>query len=85
MTLITKDELFVLLQNDYFDNIDTKNAKGAAQAMHENVEWIHTQVWEHDGHDSSTVDILRGRKKVENFLDGRVHEIVYQRSSFNLL
>ena len=45
MTLITKDELFVLLQNDYFDNIDTKNAKGAAQAMHKNVEWIHTQVW----------------------------------------
>ena len=75
MTLITKDELFSLLQNDYFDNIDTKNAKGAAQAMHKNVEWIHTQVWEHDGHDASTVDILNGRQAVKEFLVGRVKEM----------
>ena len=75
MSLINQNELHSLLQNIYFDNIDSVNAKGASKAMHENVEWIHTQVWEHDGHDASNIDILRGRKSVEDFLEGRVYEI----------
>ena len=75
MSLINQNELHSLLQKIYFDNIDSVNAKGASKAMHENVEWIHTQVWEHDGHDASNIDILRGRKSVEDFLEGRVYEI----------
>ena len=45
------------------------------EAMHENVEWIHTQVWEHDGHSSDYVDNLNGRKAVKEFLIERVKEM----------
>ena len=38
MSLINQNELHSLLQNIYFDNIDSVNAKGASKAMHENVE-----------------------------------------------
>lgn len=75
MTLINKEKLFSLLQNDYFDNIDNNNPEGVSAAMHENVEWIHTQVWEHDGHDSSEVDVLKGQKSVIEFLKRRVPEM----------
>ena len=68
MTLINREKLFSLLQNDYFDNIDNNNPEGVYAAMHENVKWIHTQVWEHDGHDSSGVDVLTGQKSVIDFL-----------------
>ena len=75
MSLINQNELHSLLQNIYFDNIDSVNAKGASKAMHENVEWIHTQVWEHDGHKSSTKDVLEGRDEVREFLRKRVIEM----------
>ena len=74
-SLITSEELLSLLQDIYFNNIDTANAESAVEAMHESVEWIHTQVWEHDGHDASTVDILNGRQAVKEFLVGRVKEM----------
>ena len=73
--LITNEELLSLLQEIYFNNIDSANAESAVQAMHESVEWIHTQVWEHDGHDASTVDILNGREAVKKFLIDRVKEM----------
>ena len=47
-SLITSEELLSLLQDIYFNNIDSANAESAVEAMHESVEWIHTQVWEHD-------------------------------------
>ena len=75
MSQITQDKLYSLLQHDYFDNIDNVNAKGASEAMHKDVEWIHTQVWEHDGYDASTIDVLKGRREVNDFLEGRVGEI----------
>ena len=75
MTLINKEKLFSLLQNDYFDNIDNNNPEGVYAAMHENVKWIHTQVWEHDGHDGSEVDVLTGQKSVIDFLKKRVPEM----------
>jgi hypothetical protein len=59
----------------YFDNIDNANADGAVQALHDNVEWVHTQVWEHDGHDRSTVDAIHGRESVHEFLAGRIGEM----------
>ena len=71
----SKEELFDLLQHTYFDGVDTANADQAAEAMHEEVEWIHTQVWEHDGHDSSTTDTLNGREAVREFLANRIGEM----------
>lgn len=67
--------LLHLLQNIYFDNIDNADADAAVEAMHDSIEWIHTQVWEHDGHDSSFVDNLNGREAVRIFLTERVKEM----------
>ena len=67
--------LFQLLQDIYFDNIDTAKADEASEAMHDAVRWVHNQVWEHDGHKSSTKDVLEGRDEVREFLRKRVIEM----------
>ena len=72
---MTNEKLFYLLQCVYFDNIDKAKANEAVEAMHDSIEWIHTQVWEHDGHDSSYVDNLNGREAVKFFLTERVKEM----------
>ena len=72
---VNEDYIFYLLQTIYFDNIDNANASDAVEAMHDSVEWIHTQVWEHDGHSSDYVDNLNGRKAVKEFLTERVKEM----------
>ena len=77
--LITTERLLYLLQQIYFDNIDSARAEEAAEAMHESIEWIHTQVWEHDGHDSNYVDKLKGREAVKEFLIERVKEMQVER------
>jgi hypothetical protein len=69
------DDLLELLQGTYFDSIDGGDAETAVTAMHEGVEWIHTQVWEHDGHTGSTTDTHDGRDEVFEFLDGRIGEM----------
>lgn len=69
------DELLELLQGTYFDSIDGGDAETAVTAMHEDVEWVHTQVWEHDGHTGSTTDTHSGRDEVFEFLDGRIGEM----------
>jgi ketosteroid isomerase-like protein len=74
-TPVTSDELFELLQGTYFDSIDAGDAETAVTAMHEDVEWVHTQVWEHDGHTSQQTDTLDGREEVFEFLDGRIGEM----------
>ena len=71
----TTDQLHDLLQRIYFDGIDNEDAGAAAEAMHEDVEWIHTQVWEHDGHSSSKTDTLHGRESVREFLAARIKEM----------
>ena len=48
--------LFQLLQDIYFDNIDTAKADEASEAMHNDVRWVHNQVWEHDAHKSNIRD-----------------------------
>lgn len=68
-------DLYSLLQETYFDNIDAGDAAAAVEAMHENVEWVHTQVWEHDGHSSRHTDTLDGREAVREFLAGRIDEM----------
>ena len=75
MPKINEDYLFYLLQTIYFDNIDNANADNAVKAMHDSVQWIHTQVWEHDGHSSDFIDNLNGLKAVNEFLTERVKEM----------
>ena len=40
---MTNEKLLYLLQCVYFDNIDQAKANEAVEAMHDSVEWIHTQ------------------------------------------
>jgi hypothetical protein len=61
-----------LRQAKYFDPIDAGDAEAAVTAMYEDVEWVHTQVWEHDGHTGTSSDIHDGRQEVFEFLDGRI-------------
>jgi ketosteroid isomerase-like protein len=70
-----RDELYRLLQTIYFDSIDQGDAAAAVDAFDEDVEWVHTQVWEHDGHDRSQTDTLRGRASVREFLAARISEM----------
>lgn len=69
---LTRRRLRKLLQETYFDNIDDANARAAVRALHEDVEWVHTQVWVHDGHDRSETDTLHGRGDVLDFLASRL-------------
>ena len=70
-----KDQLYHLLQNVYFDNIDNARPDEASEAMHPKVRWVHNQVWEHDGHESSYRDALNGQDEVKEFLRKRVLEM----------
>ncbi len=76
---MSTNQVLYLLQNVYFDNIDSGDADLAVEAMHENVEWIHTQVWEHDGHSSADLDTLWGREALRNFLAKRIPEMQLER------
>jgi len=67
--------LYDLLQHGYFDNIDNGNAKKAVEAFTENAKWVHTQVWEHDGHYSNKVDTITGRFGIYEFLARRIGEM----------
>ena len=70
-----EEKLFHLLQDIYFDNIDTAKAAEASEAMHNDVRWVHNQVWEHDAHKSNIRDALNGRKEVKEFLRKRIVEM----------
>ena len=67
--------LMYLLQDIYFDNIDTAKADEAAEAMHNDVRWVHNQVWEHDAHKTNIRDTLNGQKEVREFLRKRIVEM----------
>ena len=69
------EDLYRLLQETYFDSIDGADAETAVTALHEDVEWVHRQVWEHDGHSSEEVDVYHGRDAVFEFLDPRIGEM----------
>jgi ketosteroid isomerase-like protein len=72
---VDANRLYELHQEIYYDNIDAGDADAAVEALHPDVEWIHTQVWEHDGHYSEATDILHGREAVREFLAERVPEL----------
>ena len=76
---MSRDHVLYLLQDVYFDNIDSGDADLAVEAMHEDVEWIHTQVWEHDGHSSDDLDTLKSRDALREFLAKRIPEMQVER------
>jgi ketosteroid isomerase-like protein len=71
----SSDLLYELLQQTYFDGIDNADADRAVEAFSEDAEWVHTQVWEHDGHDRRHTDILHGRDSIRDFLAARIGEM----------
>ncbi len=71
----SSDALYDLLQHTYFDGIDNADAEKAVEAFNEDAEWVHTQVWEHDGHDRRHTDTLHGRKTIHEFLARRIGEM----------
>ena len=71
---VTSDDLYELQQETYYDSIDAGDADTAVTALHEDIEWTHTQVWEHDGHSSQKTDVLHGREAVREFLAERIPE-----------
>ena len=70
-----REKVLYLLQEIYFDNIDSGNADLAVEAMHSDVDWVHTQVWEHDGHNRDSLDTLSGREELRAFLTSRIPEM----------
>lgn len=73
---MNKDQVWEMFQKVYFDSVDSGDMERAASIFHEDVEWIHTQVWEHDDYRRSKgSDKLRGRKEVEALLSKRKQEM----------
>jgi ketosteroid isomerase-like protein len=72
---MTSKQLRALLQKNYFDAIDQRDAGHAVQAFTEDVEWSHYQVWEHHGHMRNRADVFHGRTEVREFLAGRIAEM----------
>lgn len=72
---MNSQELHTLLQNTYFDNIDSAKPELAIAAFTADVSWQHTQVWAHDGHNSRHTDCLNGRPALLNFLSARVPQM----------
>lgn len=69
------DLLYALLQHTYFDGIDNADADKAVEVFNEDALWVHTQVWEHDGHDRRHTDTLHGRNNIHEFLARRIGEM----------
>ena len=74
--MLTKEQAWELFQDKYFDLVDSGEMEKAASIFHDDVEWIHTQVWEHDEHrrDKGS-DRLKGKKQVEALLKGRTQSM----------
>lgn len=72
---MTEQQLLKLLQETYFNNIDSGRPEDAVKAFARDAIWQHTQVWAHDGHDSRTTDRLAGREELLQFLAARVPQM----------
>ena len=65
-----------MFQKTYFDSVDKGEMSKAISIFHDDVEWIHTQVWEHDSYSRDKgSDRLKGRKEIEALLSGRKAEL----------
>ena len=70
--MLSKKQVWELFQNVYFNSVDSGEMTKAISIFHEDVEWIHTQVWEHDEYKRSKgSDILKGKKAIEILLQER--------------
>lgn len=70
--MLSKERVWEMFQRTYFDSIDSGRMAEAVSIFHEDVEWIHTQVWEHDDYRRTKgSDRLKGRKEVEALLSER--------------
>ena len=77
--MLSKDQVLEMFQKVYFDSVDKGEMTKAASIFHEDVEWIHTQVWEHDQYQRSKgSDRLKGRKAIEALLKGRATDVAKQ-------
>ena len=74
--MLSKDQVWEMFQKVYFDSVDKGEMTKAVSVFHEDVEWVHTQVWEHDQYrrDKGS-DRLKGRKAVEALLKGRATDL----------
>ncbi len=70
--MLSKERVWEMFQGTYFDSIDNGRMAEAVSIFHEDVEWIHTQVWEHHGYlRAKGSDKLKGKESVEALLRGR--------------
>ena len=72
---MTPKQLHALLQQTYFDSIDSGDADSAVQAFTDDVAWSHYQVWEHHGHVRNRADSFQGREQVRDFLSARIADM----------
>ena len=78
--MLSKDKVWEMFQKTYFDSIDKGEMAKAVSVFHEDVEWIHTQVWEHDDYQRDKgIDRLKGKNEVEALLEGRKTELAKQK------
>jgi hypothetical protein len=67
--MLSKNQVMDMFQNTYFGSIDKGEMTKAISVFHDDIEWIHTQVWEHDKYvRMKGSDRLKGKKEVENLL-----------------
>jgi hypothetical protein len=69
--MLSKAQVIEMIKS-YYSSVDNLDMTTAVSIFHEDVEWIHTQVLEHDQfvRDKGS-DRLRGKNQVESLLQGR--------------
>ena len=83
--MLSKDQVLKMFQKVYFDSIDRNDMEKAVSIFDEDVEWIHTQVFEHDDYPSRTgSDTLKGRKAME-LLKNRVSDVFAKLKVFHVI
>ena len=67
--MLTKEKVLEMFQKIYFDSIDRGEMTEAVSIFHEDVEWIHTQVFDHHPHPKDPgSDKLKGKSNLEAYL-----------------
>jgi hypothetical protein len=66
----SKERAYELLQTTYYDSIDRGDIATAASALHEDVDWSHSQVWKRTDFGLGVAEQFHSRAEVEGFLGG---------------
>lgn len=70
--MLTKNDVEEMFSKIYFGSVDVGNMKKAVSILHDDVHWVHTQVWEHDKYlRKFGSDQLNGKEEVAAFLEKR--------------